>query len=154
MLFRSSFSSSLQIAVEWLLDPTISNPSNFSLGLAGLFPAFFCFLMLIDIGWLLTIAFQSRRHGFVNMVVYFAALASAYSLSFSPTIFASGTRIFFAANTLIILLIALLFKELDGCIGILTKKWFRPAIAVLVITAMLFAFEQFSFNLYPGAQRL
>ena len=94
------------------------------------------------------------RSGFVNMVVYFAALASAYSLSFSPTIFASGTRIFFAANTLIILLIALLFKELDGCIGILTKKWFRPAIAVLVITAMLFAFEQFSFNLYPGAQRV
>lgn len=148
-----NFSSSLQIAVEWLLDPTISKPSNFSLGLAGLLPAFFCFLILIDIGWLLTIAFQSRRHGFVNMVVYFAALASVYSLSFSPTIFASRTRIFFAANTLIILLIALLFKELDGCTGILTKKWFRPAIAVLVITAMLFAFEQFSFNLHPGAQR-
>ncbi len=92
--------------------------------LGNMIPSFIGLFILLFISGLLWIAFDKKEDKFLTVILYLAALASGYAISFSPTIFASGSRIFFVGNILIIFVTAKLLCEFLKN-KILYPKWSR-----------------------------
>ena len=89
----------------------LANPGNFNHGIKELMPTIVGFAIILYVVVLLYIAFDRKEDKFVIIILYFAALASGYVLGFSPTIFASGSRIFYVSNILLIFIAAKLFVQ-------------------------------------------
>lgn len=77
-----------------------------------------------------------------NVLLYLAALASMYSISVSPTIFASGDRVFFMTDILLVLLVGLITKELILQTNVRNEKWFYRMKVVLVFFAVCYAVDE------------
>lgn len=57
-------------------------------------------------------------------LLYFASLFSSFMVSFSPTVFGSGERIFFVGNVLLAVLTGIIFFKAAACSRIKIKKYF------------------------------
>lgn len=120
---------------------TTANPGNFNTGVKSLLPSIVCLSVILFIACLLFVAFKENSLKFVSVILYFAALVSGYILAFSPTIFASGSRIFFVGDILILLIIALLTRELLIIVpDIVQKRLFKVAVYVMVAFAGIMFF--------------
>ena len=66
--------------------------------------------------WLITdliaISCKSIKKGIAVAILFLGGLASSLSISFSPTVYASGARIFFAGDFIIVLVIGILLANL------------------------------------------
>lgn len=60
---------------------------------------------------LMFIAFNDIGMKYISVIMYLAAICSGLSISVSPTIYASGARIFFVTDIIVIILITLLLTE-------------------------------------------
>ena len=89
--------------VQAIADQLLFNPMQ------GILPAVISLTILCIIGLLLSIVLGKHTTCFVGILFYLAALAAGYILGLSPTIFASGPRIFFITDILLVLINGLLF---------------------------------------------
>lgn len=71
---------------------------------------FMTFILIIE-AYLLVLIFQNTFTKLCAFLIYGASISSALMLSFSPTIFVSGNRVFFMLNLFILLLIGMLLYE-------------------------------------------
>lgn len=88
-------------------------PNNmFSDSIFNFLPSYSGFFIMLFISILLWVALPNKDDKISIVSLYFAALVSGYVLGFSPTIIASGNRIFFVGNILILLITVKLFYEI------------------------------------------
>ncbi len=80
-------------------------------------------MILIIIYCIFKIKWQSMEIKYLTLLFLSAGLMSAFILSFSPTIYASGERIWLIPYTMYILSIAAVFMELLRYIDISSKKF-------------------------------
>jgi len=97
------------VLFNYVYNTNHANPQNILLKKIDLLPSFIGLVIMLYTSILLFITFDKKEDKFITVVLYFAALCSGYMLSFSPTIFASGSRIFFISNILMIFIAAKLF---------------------------------------------
>jgi len=76
-----------------------------------LFMSSIAFAVVIFMLYPLFFAFKKKADGLLASLLYLAAFCSGIIMGFSPTVFASGSRPFFLANILMILLCAMLIRE-------------------------------------------
>lgn len=125
--------------------------TDFSLGIAQLLPSIWGLAFVLYIGIIILFAFRKYREGIANALLYFAALASSYSLGLSPVIYAAGNRIFYITNLLIICVIANLVKELCMISSKFQSK-IRIGLAISMAVALMFFLEHMYVN-YMGGVR-
>ena len=68
---------------------------------------------------------------YLSVILYLAAICSSLSISISPTIYASGARVFFVTDILIIVISALILNEF-------LRKW-RANIYLILVFIILCA---------------
>lgn len=113
------------------------NPQNLlDKSYGKLLPSFIGLFVMLFIAVLLWIAFDNKADKFLASILYVAALASGYIIGFSPTIYASGSRVFFVGNVLMIYVAAKLLNELLR-LKVIVPKWVK---VVFLILTMLFWF--------------
>ena len=134
--------------VRNMLNPSAVGPDSFTSGLMSLLPAVLCLLIMLYTGGTIFFAFADRKRGFLNMLLYYGALASSYVISLSPTIFASGHRVFFVAQILMVLLVGLLVRELGKYWDFSKNKTIKYVSLGLTALAAIFALESFCSNYY------
>lgn len=88
-----------------------------------------CTLLIIPVMFLLI--FDKIEMKCLSAILYLAAICSALSISVSPTIYASGTRVFFVTDILIIVISALILNEF-------LRRW-RVNIYLILVFLILFA---------------
>lgn len=84
--------------VESILNRLFFNPMR------GLLPSLIGLAVLIEIGILIYFVLDTNNNRYLGIIFYLAALSSGYILGLSPTIFASGPRIFFLTDILLLLI--------------------------------------------------
>lgn len=89
--------------------------------------------VLVLIAFLLVAALRKKQDGVYCAVLFCGALFCGYVLFLSPTIYASGSRIFFAGDVLLILLLGVLFREVLDTTGWMQKKSFYYARILFVL---------------------
>lgn len=115
--------------------PMNANPSNLNTSYTSLFPSIICFAIILLVAVLLWFAFTDKGNRFFAVMIYFSAIVSGYILAFSPTIFASGSRVFFVSDVLTLLIIGLLLQELLTISDVLRSKYAKYAFFVFIIFA-------------------
>lgn len=96
-------------------------------------PSVIGLFVLLLIAILLVTALRKKENGINCAVLFCGALASGYVLFLSPTIYASGSRIFFAGDILLLLILGTLLKEVLDTTGWLEKKSFYYARILYVL---------------------
>lgn len=127
---------------EYALNSMYARPNDFKLGFVGLAPSVFCMTLVLFVGVCILFAFRNKIEAILNVLLYLAALASMYSISVSPTIFASGERVFFMTDILLVLLVGLITKELILQTNAHNEKWFYRMKVVLVFFAVCYAVDE------------
>lgn len=74
-------------------------------------PTISAIFILLIIPLLIVLIFREYRMGIYTCLLYLASIAASVILSFSPTIFGSGNRIFFVTDILLLLLLTILSRE-------------------------------------------
>ncbi len=87
-----------------------------------------CIVLIIPVLFLLI--FDKIEVQYLSIILYLAAICSALSISISPTIYASGPRVFFVTDILIVVAIGLILSEL-------LRKW-RINIFVILVSILIF----------------
>lgn len=82
-------------------------------------------------------AFKDKKNGIITAILYAASICASLALSFSPTIFASGNRIFVATDFLLVLVNTLLAVELFNNIKG-EKKQFVLLAVLLIVSAIMY----------------
>ena len=136
--FYSTSAEASTIDIEGALDQllfnsTTANPSNIITGFIDLFPSIACLTIILVIAVLLFVLFEKREMKFISVILYLGAMASGYILAFSPTIFASRSRVFFIGDILMLVIVGILLKELLQYSGIMEKKYARYLLLGMVI---------------------
>lgn len=146
--YNGGESASLQTeaAISYFFNPMYSRPSNFRLGIVGLAPSILCLTLVLCIGVCLFLVYQDKVEAFLNTLLYCAALVSMYSISISPTIFASGNRIFFLTDVLMVLQIGMVVKELLRSTNISNEKRFRIAQLALICLASCYVLDELRYG--------
>lgn len=130
---------------EKLFDITISNPSNLNLAYEDLIPSIISsFIILTILILLYHIKYKNKLDKYVNTVLFIACLCSGYIVGFSPTIIASGSRIFFSSSMLLILLIAKLYNNLD------INKEVSNKISIILVLWSIFMWYKYCFYYSRG----
>lgn len=93
------------------------------------------FLLLIIIFFIFKIKWSSFERKYLSILFLFSGICSSFIVSFSPTIYASGPRIFFIPFIMYILLILMVFVESLKYINIKSKK-----VIIIFIAYILLAF--------------
>lgn len=110
----------------------IANPSNLNTGVMSLLPAIFSLAIVLFIGILIFVILEQQETKVCISLLYFGGLAAGYILAFSPTIFASGSRVFFIIDTINLMIIGVLLKELSNWINLKDGKNIKRFIYVLL----------------------
>ncbi|NSB33725.1 DUF6056 family protein [Clostridium saccharoperbutylacetonicum] len=131
---------------EGLFNCMMTRPNSFTFNLKALAPSIACLTILLFIAILLFFIFDKLEDKLIAVVLYFASLASSYVISFTPTVFASGERVFFITHVIIVLLIGMVARELFEKENILENKRFILYRGVLIFISACYALEQFAFG--------
>ncbi|MDE7314850.1 MAG: hypothetical protein K2N11_04025, partial [Mucispirillum sp.] len=98
-------------------------------------------IIIIIIYFIFKIKWQSIEIKYLLLLFFAAALMSAFILSFSPTVYASGSRIWFIPYTMYIIGIGILFTETLNYINIKSKK-FMVIFALYFIVGIVDVFSK------------
>lgn len=79
-------------------------------------------VMLSLIGFIF-VTIKNKNDRYICLILYLASLSSGYILGLSPTIFASGPRIFFMSNILLIIISGILLKTMIEQIKLNELLW-------------------------------
>lgn len=97
-------------------------------------------LLLIILYFLFIVKWSSVERKYLAILFYLAALMSAFILSFSPTIYASGERIWFIPYLMYIITLAMVFMESLKSIDILSNK-FKVIFSIYVLIGFIDLFK-------------
>ena len=123
-------------------------PVDSGTGLANMIPSIICMIAVMLTGVMLVFAFKDIKKGITVSVLYLAALASSYVLGFSPTIFASGNRIFFTLCILFILVFGVVLSELIPRITQLNIKFTGCVCVIISALALFYLVERVIYTLH------
>ena len=140
--FNTAYHLKTGTIFEYALNSMYARPNDFRLGIVGLAPSVFCMTIVLFIGVCVLLTFRDKTEAILSFLLYLAALASMYSISISPTIFASGDRVFFMTDILLVLLVGLVTKELILRTDTLNKKWFYRVRLVLLFFAACYVLDE------------
>ena len=73
----------------------------------GILPSLMSLFIIIQLGFMLFYAFDHINHRYLVVLFYLASLCSGYILGLSPTVFASGPRVFFLTDILVIVMLGI-----------------------------------------------
>ena len=99
------------------------------------------FLLFIMFYFMFKIKWSSIERKYLAILFFSASIMSAFILSFSPTIFASGERIWFIPYIMYILALALVFMEALKYIDISSNK-FKIIFSIYVIVGVIDVFSK------------
>ncbi|RRD95375.1 hypothetical protein EII17_03780 [Clostridiales bacterium COT073_COT-073] len=121
-----------------------ANPQNLlSNSWGNLLPSFFGIVFILLVVGLIYVALERGTDRFIYSLLYLAALSSGYAISFSPTIYASGSRVFFLGDVLILLITTRLFIEITYK-GIKFVKHWKYIFGIIMFLIWLELFFKFS----------
>lgn len=86
--------------------------------------------VILLIPFLIYAIYENTKESFYLIILYFAGIAASVVLSFSPTIFGSGNRIFFVTDFILILISGALFEKFYKCL-IKQRVFYKIFIAFL-----------------------
>ena len=101
------------------------------------------FIIILLVAVLIIFAFDKIKDGYLVFIIYLAALASTISIGMSPTMYASGARIFMVTDILFIVIIALM--NLDIIKNKLHKKIALYIILILWIVVAIIRWMYWAF---------
>lgn len=114
-LYQADGTKEITLNIEGVLDRLFYDPmlafNNGYVRFTELLPSIACFTITLFVGVLLLVCFKDKRLKFITFILYYASLASGYIIGLSPTIYASGNRIFFVGDILILIILGLLLRE-------------------------------------------
>ena len=97
-LFARTTSFEYLYDVDSVLNKFFFNPME------GILPSIISLFIITQIGIMLFYVLDDFDHRYLVMLLYLASLCSGYVLGLSPTIFASGPRVFFLSDILIVII--------------------------------------------------
>ncbi|WP_459479397.1 DUF6056 family protein [Clostridium saccharoperbutylacetonicum] len=103
--------------IQTILDKIFFNP------MLGIVPAVISASIIFSIVILMFLCINNKNERYLCIIFYLAALACGYILGFSPTIFASGPRIFFMTNILLLMIGGILLKNILEEVPINKMLW-------------------------------
>lgn len=116
--------------IEAILGKIFFNP------MLGIVPEVISSVIIFSIIILLFICLKNKNERYLCIIFYLAALACGYILGFSPTIFASGPRIFFMTNILLIIISGILLKNILEEVSANKMLWKVSSIAYCSLSGM------------------
>lgn len=121
---------------------TVYNPLNFIVIGIGLF-------ILLLIALLIFNSFKDTKKSIIYTLIYLAGICATLALSFSPTVFASGYRIFFVNDIMNLIVASALISEINN--NIQNKKIRYLFLTCIILLGAIKAIElifniQFSLN--------
>ena len=93
-------------------------------------------VVIFSIIILLAICIKDTNERYLCIIFYLASLACGYILGLSPTIFASGPRIFFMTNILLIIIGGMLLKNILEEVTINKRLWKIICIIYCALSSM------------------
>ncbi|VTX49124.1 Uncharacterised protein [uncultured Leptotrichia sp.] len=123
----------LKSSVDKLLFDVMKPLMNIDIPKIDYLPSIIAFSIIVFLSFLFFYCYEEKRKAILNFIVYWIALGSVYLLVFSPTIYASGSRIFFVMNCLFMFLISQLYIELINKYDINNNKYFKFGKVILMI---------------------
>jgi hypothetical protein len=103
--------------IQNILDKIFFNP------MLDIVPAVISSIIIFSIVILMFLCIKNKNERYLCIIFYLAALACGYVLGFSPTIFASGPRIFFMTNILLLMIGGILLKNILEEVPINKMLW-------------------------------
>ncbi|MFT8352402.1 DUF6056 family protein [Clostridium saccharoperbutylacetonicum] len=103
--------------IQTILDKIFFNP------MLDIVPAVISSVIIFSIIILMFMCIKNKNERYLCIIFYLAALSCGYILGFSPTIFASGPRIFFMTNILLLMIGGILLKNILEEIPINKMLW-------------------------------
>lgn len=104
MLFPSNRLLARTTSFEYLYDVESVLNKFFFNPMEGILPSIISLFIITQIGIMLFYVLDDFDHRYLVMLLYLASLCSGYVLGLSPTIFASGPRVFFLSDILIVII--------------------------------------------------
>ena len=101
--------------------------------------------MLLVVAAQLIYVFKTRKTGIITAILYLASICSALVMSFSPTIYASGNRVFMTTDFILIIISSLLSIKLFNK---LNKK--QNVMAYVLFVMLIILAAVFYINLYKN----
>jgi hypothetical protein len=138
--YQDESTKQITIDIEKSLDKLFYNtmsagPNNINTGWSSLLPSILTLTVLLFAAVLLMNAFSNKALNFFTTILYLAALTTGYIMAISPTIFASGSRVFFIGDVLILLIIGILLKEIITDSNIGQTSYFKKMVFGMVVFA-------------------
>ncbi|CAI3203903.1 membrane hypothetical protein [Clostridium neonatale] len=93
------------------------------------------FVMLSLIGFIF-VTIKNKNDRYICLILYLASLSSGYILGLSPTVFASGPRIFFMSNILLIIIAGILLKAMIEQIKLNKLLWKITTYAYIALSSI------------------
>ena len=91
--------------------------------------------------FVILISFKDIKRGILNFGIYWTGLGTVYIMCISPTIYASGSRIFLLMNIMFIFIISQLYIELNQEYKIEQSKEFRIGKTIFFCISALILFS-------------
>lgn len=104
-------------------------------------PSVLTYIMIIFVSFIILISFKNIKKGILNFGIYWVGIGTVYIMCFSPTIYASGSRIFLLMNVLFIFIISQLYVELNKEYRIEENRAFRIGKSVFSCISLLILFS-------------
>ena len=82
-------------------------------------------------------SFKTKKEGIITSILYCASICSALIMSFTPTIYASGNRVYFATDFLMILISGMLWMQLFKKLRKKENAIWEVLLIVIVILAII-----------------
>lgn len=116
--------------IEAILGKIFFNP------MLGIVPEVISSVVIFSIIILLAIFIKDKNERYLCIIFYLASLTCGYILGLSPTIFASGPRIFFMTNILLIIIAGMLLKNILEEVTINKGLWKISCIIYCALSSM------------------
>jgi hypothetical protein len=129
-LVLSTTSYEYNYDIENILGKLFFNP------MSNIIPSFISSVIIFSIIILFFLCVKNKAERYLCIIFYLASLASGYILGFSPTIFASGPRIFFMTNMLFIIVCGILLKIMLEEVTINKMLWRISYICYCMLSSM------------------
>lgn len=137
------YNKEIVLDIEGALDKLFYTPMSYlndeTSQFARLIPAIVCLSVVLFIAILIAYCFKRKEEQLVYTLLYLAALAASYIMFISPTIYASGNRIFFVGDCIILIIGGNLLKQIFSMSSILENRAFiKIKHGVIFITFIMF----------------
>lgn len=139
--FRTKQTLFIRSGLEKILFDVMYPIREIKISRVGYLPSILTYTIIIFASCVILISFKDIKRGVLNFGIYWTALGTVYIMCISPTIYASGSRIFLLMNVMFIFIISQLYIELNQEYKIEQSKEFRIGKTVFFCISALILFS-------------